>query len=116
MVWLSKQQYIRIYDTASGAELVSSFRGHDNDVALITFSPDGKWITPGSRDKSIRVCDALTWDEILHALHGHNHALLVDILPDGTWIVSGTAPFGSGIHLPLLGAFVFLGTLVRSNS
>ncbi|KIJ91548.1 hypothetical protein K443DRAFT_47094, partial [Laccaria amethystina LaAM-08-1] len=39
-------------------------KGHTDLVTSVAFSPDGKQIVSGSNDKSVRVWDASTGDEL----------------------------------------------------
>jgi WD40 repeat protein/serine/threonine protein kinase len=47
---------VKIWDSHSG-ELVRSFRGHTGLVTSLAFSPDGKRLYSGSRDKTVKVWD-----------------------------------------------------------
>jgi WD40 repeat protein len=62
--------------------------GHSDFVTSIAFSPDGKHIVSGSRDKSVRVWDALTGGK-LNELKGHTDVITsVAFSPDVKHIVS----------------------------
>jgi WD40 repeat protein/serine/threonine protein kinase len=64
--------------------------GHREFVCSVMFSPDGTRIVSGSGDKTIRLWDASTGEE-LHTLEGHEDRLFsVSFSPDGTRIASGS--------------------------
>ena len=61
-----------------------------SSVMAVAVSPDGKQIVSGSYDKSVRVWDASTGDE-LNVLKGHRDLVRsVAFSPDGKQIVSGS--------------------------
>jgi WD40 repeat protein len=61
-----------------------------SEVNAVAFSVDGSCIVSGSRDKSVRVWDALTGNEKL-VLNGHtNRVKSVAFSADGSSIVSGS--------------------------
>lgn len=65
-------------------------KGHENAVNSVVFSPDGRFIASGSEDRSIRVWDAKTGQE-LNCLWGHEKAVAsVAYSPNGCWIASGS--------------------------
>jgi len=64
--------------------------GHGALVKSVSFSPDGKRIVSGSGDKTVKIWDAETGEEIL-ALIGHSHGVnSVSFSADGKRIVSGS--------------------------
>ena len=65
----SYDQTVRVWDAASGAELLV-LRGHEDDVPAAAFSPDGARIVSGSWDNTVRVWDAASGAELL-VLRGH---------------------------------------------
>ena len=65
--------------------------GHTDQVGCVAISPDGKRIVSGSADRTVKVWDAETGQELL-SLKGHAGLVSsVAISPDGKRIVSGSA-------------------------
>ena len=65
--------------------------GHDAPVYSVAFSPDGKLIVSGSLDRTLKIWDANSGQE-LQKLTGHTDLVLsVAFSPDGQRIVSGSA-------------------------
>jgi len=65
-----------------------TIRGHTQPVASVAFSPDGKKIVSGSGDKTVKVWDALSGQEIL-TFKGHTATVMcVAFSPDSKKIVS----------------------------
>ncbi len=81
--------HIRLYDFATG-RLVALLKGHENVVADLAFSPDGRHLISGSSDFT-----AIIWDvpsaKKLHHLKGHrNDIYAVGFTADGARAVTGS--------------------------
>ena len=64
--------------------------GHDSYVYSVNFSPDGKTLVSGSDDKTIKLWDVETGQEI-RTLKGHDSDVWsVNFSPDGKTLVSGS--------------------------
>ena len=67
-----------------------TLKGHVSGVWSVAFSPDGKRIVSGSGDKTIKVWDAMSGQEML-TLNGHTgNVMSVAFSQDGKRIVSGS--------------------------
>jgi len=72
---------VRLWDVEK-VSVIRLFEGHRNSVESVAFSPDGKFVVSGSRDKSIRVWELSTGKELrqidLEGL-GHRYGLIGEI-------------------------------------
>jgi WD40 repeat protein len=87
---------VKVLDAYSGQELITirihaeSKRDQSVAATAVKFSPDGKHIVSGHGDKTIRVWDVITGEELM-TLGGHYDGISsVDYSPDGNKIVSGS--------------------------
>jgi WD40 repeat protein len=73
---------------------VAEFQGHKDAILTVAYSPDGKSIATGGKDRVLRIFSAAT-GEVVAELHGHNDAIgNVAYSPDGQsiWTIGdGTA-------------------------
>jgi WD40 repeat protein len=54
---VSDDKYLRVWDAASGRELLPPIEGHEDKVASLSISADGRRVVTASRDAT-----ALVWD------------------------------------------------------
>ena len=69
----NKKDYIRLLDFVTGEEY-RKFRGHTKKVESVAFSPDGRTLVSGSRDKTIRFWDVTTGKH-KKTLKGHQKSI-----------------------------------------
>lgn len=73
----------------TGMKLLRTLRGHSDTIYGLAFSPDGKKIVSGARDKTIKIWDVDSGERIA-TLVGHGKQVnSVSFSPDGKKIVSG---------------------------
>ncbi|KDQ13036.1 hypothetical protein BOTBODRAFT_401143 [Botryobasidium botryosum FD-172 SS1] len=90
VVSCSSDESVRVWDAATGADVLPPLRGHDGDVRSVTFSPDGLRILSGG--DSIRIWDAASGASVLGPLLGHDGPITsLAYSPDGAKIFSGSS-------------------------
>ncbi|KAG9014086.1 hypothetical protein FRB90_005615, partial [Tulasnella sp. 427] len=72
----------------TGAPIGEPLRGHDDWVRAVAFSPDGKTLVSGSRDKTIRMWDAQTGAPIGEPSRGD---------PSSVDLVASNCPIGTEV-------------------
>ena len=75
---------------------------HTEWVTSVAFSPDGKTLATGSRDKTARVWDAAT-GEVLQTLEGHTVGSHRSGLRVGGWVVGGGFCLRAPLRTPTFG-------------
>ena len=77
-----------LFDAVTGKQLYE--RKCDSPLLAATFSPDGTRFVTGHRDKSVRVWDAATFEELVR-LRGHkSYVYRLAFSPDGSKLVSAS--------------------------
>jgi WD40 repeat protein len=90
IVSASRDRTLKIWDTASGAEIVSLV-GHSEAVIACAFAPDGNHVASGSDDGVLRLWDAVSGNE-LAVLNAHKRGVNVcKYLADATRILSASS-------------------------
>jgi WD40 repeat protein len=79
---------IRLYDPATG-KMNRTIRGHDRPPIAAVYSKDGKLLASGGQDKTARVWDATTGQE-LHCFRESDVLVDVALSPDGTMLATKT--------------------------
>jgi WD40 repeat protein/serine/threonine protein kinase/Flp pilus assembly protein TadD len=81
-----------IRDATSGSVL-QTLAGHSSDVVSLGFSPDGCRLVTASFDRTLKLWDTTTWQDVF-TLRGHTAGVVsLAFSPDGTRIVSGGIDF-----------------------
>ena len=79
---------VHVWDVRTGTERLA-FAGHTEQVDCMAYSPDGKFVLTGSRDKTARLWDAQTGKE-LRAFRGHTAAVTcVTFISRGRRVATG---------------------------
>jgi WD40 repeat protein len=83
-VTASADETARLWNTETGLPIGEVFRGHQGNVYIAEFSPDGQRIVTASYDHATRLWDASTAKPIGEPLRGHEGLVAgVAFSPDG---------------------------------
>ena len=70
---------------------IQAYKGHEDVINCIRFSPDGRWIITGSEDRTIKLWD-LTAGKMLHDFKLHSGAVTsIEFHPNEFLLASGSA-------------------------
>jgi WD40 repeat protein/serine/threonine protein kinase len=82
---------VRILDAETGREIIPPLRGHALSVFWVAFNPDGRRFATASMDKTVKIWDFQTGQELL-TLKGHTHFVTsVAFSPDGRRLFSASS-------------------------
>ncbi len=80
---------VKLWDVHTGRKR-AVFRGHQDEVLAVAFSPDGKTLVSGSGDKTVKLWD-LTAGQERATLRGHTSwVTAIAFSPDGKTLASGS--------------------------
>ena len=83
---------IRLLDSETGERLGNPFKGHEDNVNTIAFSPRGEFILSGSDDKTLILWDITTQKPVGEPMKGHEGSVnSCDFSHDGKLVVSCSA-------------------------
>jgi WD40 repeat protein/predicted Ser/Thr protein kinase len=77
---------VRIWDLETG-NMVRQLIGHQQAVTAVAYSPDGQYLATGSRDRTVKIWNAVTGEEIRTLTHT-NDVQAVAFSPDGRYLAS----------------------------
>jgi RNA polymerase sigma factor (sigma-70 family) len=100
------RQFFRLLDAQTGKE-IRRFAGHTDTVTALAFSPDGRWLASGSKDRSAGLWDVVTGKQLLK-FEAQHPVESVAFSPDGRTLVIGHQGQTSELEIPS-------GKLIRVN-
>ena len=95
-----EKEGVKVWEAATGRPR-PGFRGHADIVHAVAFSPDGKLLASGGRDRSVRLWDAATGNERLSIRLDTSHVVCLAFSPDGRTLATAGGAGGSDEGLRL---------------
>jgi WD40 repeat protein/energy-coupling factor transporter ATP-binding protein EcfA2 len=81
---------VKLWDIASGQELLPPLAGHTDNVRVIAFSPDGKTLATGGDDKTIKLWDVASRRVLATIEAQDQHVTAVAFSSDGKTLATGS--------------------------
>jgi len=92
----SYDKTVRLWDAATGNQVLPTLEGHTSSVHSVAFSPDGKQVVSKSVHKTDRLWDAATGKQVLPMLEGKqvvpkpdNQILPYTLTVSNQWVMEG---------------------------
>ena len=79
---------LRVFDVATGT-LVRELPGHSGEIQALEYSPDGRHLGSGSRDRTVRFWDTATGRQVL-MLTAPDLVMAIAFSPDGRRLAAGS--------------------------
>lgn len=79
---------LQVWDSGTGQRLGPPTTGHKEHVQAVAFSPDGKLIASGGRDKTVRLWDAASFHAVGDPMRHDDQVTSLAFTPDGRRIIS----------------------------
>lgn len=87
-VAVSCAQTVRLFDTATGAEL-KRLEGHPNHVFSVAFSPDGTLVAGGGFEGVVWVWNAASGEAVQRMSVHAGYVTILEFSSDGAWLAAG---------------------------
>ena len=82
---------VKVWDIATGKELITLPGAHEKYITCVAFSPDGKQIVTGDGSGEIKVWDAASVDKAMTSIRHGSSIWSVAFSPDGKQLISASS-------------------------